>query len=129
MVLDDDFLMATGGYGKTRRNMLSSLSMNYLIRRHLQSKPGCQTMKHRALMHSIREYYSGALNDKKKLQLRRLLISRLQMNKQANKYAKILGIYRLPDIEQWIMVHTFRVAEIQLFHVETDDCAEQQIAK
>lgn len=125
--------MATGGYGKTRRDLFSSFTMNYLIRQYLQSKPGYQTMEHRALMHSIREFYNGALYDEKKLQLRRLLISRLQMNKQANQHAKILGLYRLPDIEQWTMAQTSkeyettifeaffnRVAESRLFHIETD---------
>lgn len=90
-------------------------------------------MEHRALMHSIREFYNGALDGKKKLQLRRFLISRLQMNKQENQYAKILGLYRLPDIEQWTMAQTSKeyetttfnnffnmVAESRLFHVETD---------
>jgi len=50
-------------------------------------------------MNFVRELYNGVLDDEKKLQLRRLLISRLQMNKQANQYAKILGLYRLPSIE------------------------------
>lgn len=50
-------------------------------------------------MNFVRELYNGVLDDEKKLQLRRLLISRLQMNKQANQYAKILELYRLPSIE------------------------------
>lgn len=71
------------------------------------------------------------LNDDKKLQLRNL-ISRLQMNKRANHYAKLIVLYRLPSIEKWSIEQisrkyeytTFnnfseRVASSRLFHVES----------
>lgn len=35
MVLDEDFPMATGSYGRTRRGLLSSYTMNYLIQQYL----------------------------------------------------------------------------------------------
>lgn len=103
---DEDFPEATGGYDGTRRGLLSSFTMKYLVRQYLQSKPGAQLIEHRALMQSVRQFYEDALNDDEKLQLRRLLISRLQMNKRANQYAKILGLYRVSAIEKWSLEQT-----------------------
>jgi len=84
MILDEDFPEVTGTYGRTRRGLLFS-TMNYLIRQYLQCKPREQAMEHQALMHSANELYNGALHDVKKLQLRQLLISRLQMNGQTSQ--------------------------------------------
>lgn len=139
---DEDFPEATGGYDGTRRGLLSSFTMKYLVRQYLQSKPGAQLIEHRALMQSVRQFYEDALNDDEKLQLRRLLISRLQMNKRANQYAKILGLYRVSAIEKWSLEQTSgkyepttfrkkrkifffffffgRVAESRLFHLDPD---------
>lgn len=88
-------------HGRTRRGRLSSLNMRHLIKVYLQSRPGLQTIEHRSLMRFIRPYHNGNLDYDEKSRLRRHLITRLQLNMQANKYAKFLGLYRLGNIEQW----------------------------
>lgn len=61
--LDENFPQTTGGYGRTRRGLLSSSTMNYSIGQYLYSKPGSQIIEHRALIQVIREFYGDALND------------------------------------------------------------------
>ncbi|ODM23896.1 hypothetical protein SI65_01486 [Aspergillus cristatus] len=89
------------------------------------------TMEHRLLMQLVRELQHGSMSDNRKLHLRRLLISRLQMNKQANQDVKLLGLYRSSTIEEWTVGQTSadydsttfddffeRISESRLFHAE-----------
>ena len=114
-IVDEDYPEATGGYGRTRRGLLSSLNMQYLVRKYLQSNPGSHTIEHKVLMHLIREFYDTSMNDDRKLHLRGLLISRLQMNKQANQDVKLLGLYRVRSIEEWGMAQTCEEYEYTTF--------------
>lgn len=78
---------------RTRRGLLFSSNMGHLIKVYLQSRPGLQTIEHRALMRFIRSCHDGHLDDDEKLRLRQQLVKRLQLNKQANQYAKLLELY------------------------------------
>lgn len=44
-------------------------------------------------MRFIRSCHDGHLDDDEKLRLRQQLVKRLQLNKQANQYAKLLELY------------------------------------
>lgn len=56
------------------------------------------------------------MNDNRKLHLRRLLISRLQMNKQANEDVNGPGLYRVASIEEWTMGQTYEKYESTAFN-------------
>ncbi|KAE8151352.1 hypothetical protein BDV25DRAFT_171567 [Aspergillus avenaceus] len=105
-ILDVDYPEATGGYGGTLRGLVSFGTIRYLINIYLRSNPGFHTVEHRALMATIRLFYENSLNHDRKLVLRRELIHRLRVNKNANQYSKLLGLYRLPAIEQWTQALT-----------------------
>ncbi|PLB41467.1 uncharacterized protein BDW47DRAFT_99117 [Aspergillus candidus] len=115
LVVDEDFPEATGGYGRTARGLLSPWSLKYLMRQYSSSNPGHQTIEHQVVFRTIREYYEGLLDVRGKLRLRRVLINRLQMNKRANQYAKILGLYWIPNIEDWFQAQTSRAYEYSTF--------------
>lgn len=78
-------------HGRTKRGLFSSSNMRHLIKVYLQSRPGLQTIEHRSLMRFICPYHNGNLDDDEKLRLRRHLITRLQLNMQANQYANFWG--------------------------------------
>jgi hypothetical protein len=59
-------------------------------------------MEHRAVMAAVSKFRKSPLDHEKIAHLRQTLSSRLQANKKANQYAKLLGLYRLPPIEMWI---------------------------
>ena len=127
LIVDEDFPEATGGYGRTIRGLVSPWSMKYLMQQYSRTNPGYQTIEHQAVIRTIREYYDGLLDDNGKLRLRRLLISRLQMNKKANHYAKLLGLYRLPIIEIWTMAQTAKEYEYSTFRNYFNKVARSRI--
>lgn len=114
-ILDEDYPEATGGYGRTTRGLLSERNMRHLIKCYFRSKPGLQTVEHRMLMQSIRAYKDGFLGRDGQMRLRAVLSSRLQLNRRANIYVKFLGLYRLPDIEDWSLGQTSRELEPAVF--------------
>lgn len=114
-ILDEDYPEATGGYGRTTRGLLSERNMRHLIKCYFRSKPGLQTVEHRMLMQSIRAYKDGFLGRDEQMRLRAVLSSRLQLNRTANIYVKFLGLYRLPDIEDWSLGQTSRELEPAVF--------------
>lgn len=101
--------------------------MKYLMQQYSRTNPGYQTIEHQAVIRTIRENYDGLLDDNGKLRLRRLLISRLQMNKNANQYAKFLGLYRLPNIENWTMSQTAKEYEYCTFRNYFNKIARSRI--
>ena len=55
------------------------------------------------------------MDDVRKLHLHGFLISRLQMNSQANRDVKVLGLYRVRSIEEWGMAQTCEEYESTTF--------------
>ena len=53
------------------------------------------------VMDWIRIYSHNALDLKEQVFLRKVLVSRLVLNKFANQYAEALGLHKLPPIEEW----------------------------
>lgn len=49
------------------------------------------------------------------LKFRALLIARLEMHRKVNMYSRVLGLYRLPDIEQWRVGDTSRRYDYEQF--------------
>lgn len=52
-------------------------------------------------MNLIRAYASGSLDNEHLIILRKLLVHRISLNRIANQYALALGLYKLPEIEDW----------------------------
>jgi hypothetical protein len=132
-LLDEDYPEATGGYGSTRRGLLSRSKINYLYAAYLRSHPETHTQDHKDLMHRIRSYRDGHLDRKGKLRLRNELAGKLRMNQLVNQYAKILGLHHLSGTENWSIPQisayyqpsTFNhfwslIAKSHLFHFSID---------
>ena len=101
-VVDDEYPEATAGCGSTKRGLKSKTDMGYLISRYLSSQKGSTGyIESKMLMDRIRMYDRNGLDPKDQVFLRKGLISRLVLNKFANKYAEALGLYQLQPIEEW----------------------------
>ncbi|KAL2001654.1 hypothetical protein VTN02DRAFT_1488 [Thermoascus thermophilus] len=110
-LLDEDYPEATAGYGGTIRGLHSTGSLNYLVRLYLNSRPGgMEVSEHRLMMHLIRPLYNNSrpINDAYKRGLRRVLLTRLELNHRANSYARALNLYKLPPIERWDAARGYR---------------------
>lgn len=90
-ILNEDYHEMTGGYGGTTRGLVPSANMRYLVMLYLQSNPGIHTTEHRELINFIRSFYDGGMSIEKKVRLPRLLISRLELNRQATECARGTG--------------------------------------
>lgn len=102
MVIDVDYPDATAGYGSTRRGIQSRQNMQYLISRYMQSQKGStEYYENKVAMHRIRAYMRGNLDVAGIQELRTMIISRLGLNNLACQYAKALGLYKQPSIEDW----------------------------
>ncbi|KAI9924679.1 hypothetical protein AWENTII_009775 [Aspergillus wentii] len=130
-ILDEDYPEATACYGSTRRGLDSSRNMDYLIRRYMKSQKGSSNyLESKMAMNQIRAYYDNELDTRRKISLRKLLISRLVLNKLANQYALALDLYKLPEIEEWDVrdgqhAETFKrftrvLTDSRLFHIFND---------
>ena len=101
-VVDDEYPEATAGYGSTRRGLKNKTDMGYLMYRYMRSQKGSTGyLESKMLMDRIRMYYRNGLDPKGQVFLRKVLISRLVLNKFANRYAEALGLHKLPPIEEW----------------------------
>lgn len=101
-VVDDEYPEAIAGYGSTRRGLKNKTDMNYLISRYMRTQKGSTGyVESKMLMDRIRIYYRNALDSKGQVFSRKVLISRLFLNKFANKYAEALGLHELPPFEEW----------------------------
>ncbi|KAL3477433.1 hypothetical protein BJX99DRAFT_226247 [Aspergillus californicus] len=130
-ILDEDFPEATASYGSTTRGLVSKGAMSYFYEQYRQSRPRWECPEDKFIYRSFGHFIDGDLKPNAIILLRRVLISRLQLNETANLYARALGLYRLNGIECWGVADTSRqydktpfnqfshlIYESRLFHVE-----------
>ena len=118
--MDDEYPEATAGCGSTKRGLKSKTDMGYLISRYLSSQKGSTGyIESKMLMDRIRMYDRNGLDPKDQAFLRKGLVSRLVLNKFANKYAEALGLYQLLPIEEWDVNERFtRIhTDSRIFHI------------
>ncbi|KKK19894.1 hypothetical protein AOCH_000198 [Aspergillus ochraceoroseus] len=126
-VIDEDYPEATGGYGATSRGLVAPHSMRYLINQYLKAKPRLEAPEHRALWARWRMYIKGQLSHEQKVTLRRELLACVQMNTMVNQYTKILGLYKLANIESWTLASTAREYDRDTFGDISDTIARSRL--
>lgn len=84
--------------------------INHLVNLYLHSQPpgSREVREHKWLMSFVRLFHSGQTKEKENRLLFHILIARLEMNRRANLYARALGIYKLPPIEEWNQLRGYR---------------------
>lgn len=115
-VLDEDYPEATGGYGGTTRGLFGRENLRYLIRQYLEAKTETAGREEAQTTSLIRQFYEGKMPLDLQLKLRALLIARLELHRKVNMYSRVLGLYRLPDIEQWRVGDTSKEYDDEKFN-------------
>ena len=101
-----DYAEVTGGYGTTMRGLNSTTNLMFLISQYISSKPESNESSSGIYVKGlIAQFRLGHITPENSWDLRRLLVSRLQMNELADIFAKKLGLNKLPPIAQWELKH------------------------
>ncbi|KAL8833325.1 MAG: hypothetical protein Q9176_008031 [Flavoplaca citrina] len=99
---DETYSSRTGGYGRTRRGMKTSLT--YLASRYMSSYPGPRNApSNTGLQYHIELFKAGQIDNDINLieQTRSQVLYRTWMMQLANRYRRILNLNKIPIIQAW----------------------------